>query len=217
MNWSLNEIEALAKKATRGAGYSWGLAEEAGKATRWLCAMGLPGTEALSDLLNETDRQAYATLCPQDISVTWAASGGTLCPLATGASLCDLAHDLAGERVIRIGHVAWPVLLYPYVAAAADMAGAALSLQWAGVVMTRRDSQTWVSSADDSFASHSDAHSAIIAPAQTPEGRIMRRGYRGDVSLQAAEALNRLAHRTYAPETEERRLAGAGAGLTDND
>ena len=30
MSWSLGEIEGLAKKATRGAGYSWGLAEEAG-------------------------------------------------------------------------------------------------------------------------------------------------------------------------------------------
>ena len=31
MSWSLGEIEGLAKKATRGAGYSWGLAEEAGR------------------------------------------------------------------------------------------------------------------------------------------------------------------------------------------
>ena len=33
MNLSLNEVDAMAKKAARGAGYSWGLAEEAGKAT----------------------------------------------------------------------------------------------------------------------------------------------------------------------------------------
>ena len=31
------------------------------------------------------------------------------------------------------------------------------------------------------------------------------------------ETLGRLAHRTYAPATPESRLAGAGAGLTDND
>ena len=29
--------------------------------------------------------------------------------------------------------------------------------------------------------------------------------------------LGRFAHRTYAPATQESRLAGAGAGLTDND
>ncbi|NND22495.1 MAG: DUF3726 domain-containing protein, partial [Silicimonas sp.] len=38
MSYSLNEVEATAKKAARGAGYPWGLAEEAAKATRWLCA-----------------------------------------------------------------------------------------------------------------------------------------------------------------------------------
>ncbi|MEL7259121.1 MAG: DUF3726 domain-containing protein, partial [Pseudomonadota bacterium] len=46
MSWSLNEVESLARKAARGAGYSWGLAEEAGKATRWTCAAGWPGGTA---------------------------------------------------------------------------------------------------------------------------------------------------------------------------
>ncbi|MEX5611478.1 DUF3726 domain-containing protein, partial [Pseudomonas protegens] len=32
MHASLNEIESLCKKAARGAGRAWGLAEEAGKA-----------------------------------------------------------------------------------------------------------------------------------------------------------------------------------------
>ena len=31
------------------------------------------------------------------------------------------------------------------------------------------------------------------------------------------DTLNRFAHRTYAPATEESRLLGAGAGLSDND
>ena len=51
MTWSLNEIESLAKNATRGAGRDWGLAEEAGKATRWLCAAGWPGADLLAELL----------------------------------------------------------------------------------------------------------------------------------------------------------------------
>ena len=43
MTFSLNEIEAIGKRAARGAGLPWGLAEEAGKAARWLTARGLPG------------------------------------------------------------------------------------------------------------------------------------------------------------------------------
>ena len=217
MNWSLNEIEALAKKATRGAGYTWGLAEEAGKATRWLCAMDLPGTEFLSDLLEQTDGATYAALCPQDTGGAWEATGGALCPLIAGAAMCDLATDLAGGREIRLGRVLRPVLLYPYVAAAADMSGASLSLSWHGAAMTRHGGRTFLSATDAQSVNAPETDSARIALMQEAEGEIVRRKYRGVVSPAAAEALNRLAHRTYAPETEERRLAGAGAGLTDND
>ena len=40
MTWSLNELEAEVKKAIKGAGLSWGLAEEGSKAVRWLAAHG---------------------------------------------------------------------------------------------------------------------------------------------------------------------------------
>ena len=49
MNYSLNAVESTAKRAARGAGYPWGLAEEAGKATRWLSHQGLEGCGALFD------------------------------------------------------------------------------------------------------------------------------------------------------------------------
>ena len=48
---SLNEIESLALKAARGAGMSWGLAEEAAVAASWLAARSLPWAETLADLL----------------------------------------------------------------------------------------------------------------------------------------------------------------------
>ena len=51
MSYSLNEMEATAKRAARGAGYSWGLAEEASKATRWLCTQGLDGAAELAHVL----------------------------------------------------------------------------------------------------------------------------------------------------------------------
>ncbi|MEM6635582.1 MAG: DUF3726 domain-containing protein [Pseudomonadota bacterium] len=48
---TLSEITATATKATRAAGFSWGVAEEAGLAVRRLSAHGLPGAEALAVLL----------------------------------------------------------------------------------------------------------------------------------------------------------------------
>ena len=51
MSWSLGETSALALKATRGAGLSWGLAEEAAGAVAWLHERGLPGVAALCSYL----------------------------------------------------------------------------------------------------------------------------------------------------------------------
>ena len=38
-----------------------------------------------------------------------------------------------------------------------------------------------------------------------------------EVSAEAINILESFAHKTYAPATEASRIAGAGAGLTDND
>ncbi len=62
---SLNEIEALARKAARGGGMSWGLAEEAGKAVRWLSDNGFPGPWLLSKLLLQNDGKPYSELALQ--------------------------------------------------------------------------------------------------------------------------------------------------------
>ncbi len=72
---SLNEIDAMARKAARGAGYAWGLAEEAGRAVRWLEARGLPG---LAALLRHLERGA-----PNETS-----------PLLAGATLSDRARAI---------------------------------------------------------------------------------------------------------------------------
>ncbi|MGR3485095.1 MAG: DUF3726 domain-containing protein [Paracoccaceae bacterium] len=63
---SLGEVEALSRKAARGAGLPWGLAEEAGRAVRHLHALGLDGASALAACL-----------------------GRPGCPIAAGCALSD--------------------------------------------------------------------------------------------------------------------------------
>ena len=55
MSWSVGESGALALKAARGAGMSWGQAEEASFAVRWLQQRGAPGVEALANYLASYD------------------------------------------------------------------------------------------------------------------------------------------------------------------
>ena len=45
--YSLGEIEAQCKKASKGVGLSWGLAEEAGLIARHLSEFNLPGSDTV--------------------------------------------------------------------------------------------------------------------------------------------------------------------------
>ena len=95
MSYSLNEIEALSKRAARGAGMAWGMAEESGKAVRWLESHNLPGVTLLAELLTRNDHTPHGTIAPQSLEGVWSASSGTLCPLLAGAALNDCADRLA--------------------------------------------------------------------------------------------------------------------------
>ena len=114
MNLSLNELNTLAKRAARGAGYSWGLAEEAGKATRWLCSHGLDGIGQLSQLLESEMNIAPSTHRPEEAGDVWQATE-SLCPLVTGTYLCDSAKTLV-QRTLEIRDIVAPSLLLPFVA-----------------------------------------------------------------------------------------------------
>lgn len=214
---SLNEIEALARKAARGAGLGWGLAEEASHTTRWLCAMGLPGGECLAALLETLDGTDPAAFRPDPVQGRWRAPGGTLCPLATGAALSDRAAQLAAGPRVTLGRTRFPLLLFPAIAGAADATGAALSLCWPGASLTRAGGESLVEPADPARLGAARVDSAEIGPAGAAGGTALPRAWRGRISPGAERALQHLAQRTYAPESEQSRLGGAGAGLTDND
>lgn len=217
MTWSLGEIESTAKKAARGAGMAWGIAEEAGRATRWLCAAGWPGAESLAALLQAEDGAAWADLRPRIAGDAWTARGGLLCPIAAGAAIADRAQDWAAGGSARLGPVAHPLLLVPFAAMAADIAGTTLRIGWVGVDITRGKGETRARIADAAAVAAPRADTVTLAPAELAGGQPITRVYRGEVTPEAAQILGGFEHRTYAPATPESRLAGAGAGLSDND
>lgn len=88
--YSLSEIEAHAKKAVRGAGFDWGHAEEAAKAVRLLAAHQLPGAEALAFYLAERAESGVDAFDGPVVDDEWsAADAEVLCPVLSGAVLCD--------------------------------------------------------------------------------------------------------------------------------
>jgi len=99
MTYALGEIETLCRKAARGAGHSWGVAEEAGRAARWLCAHGFKGAELI-----------HSCLAPGDEA------------LGVGVKLADFPCDQALPRI-----AAFEALL-PFAAIAAQRLGKTCTL-----------------------------------------------------------------------------------------
>jgi len=168
MNWSLNETQALCRKAARGAGMAWGLADDAGFAARWLEDRGQGGAAQLAALLPDWATRAEAGTCPIRRGTAW-------------ADLGQAPTDLSDPEP----------LLWPFLALVAAVTNVAV---------------TW------------GAGNAI-----SPDGGLTLSGktqaVRGRAAPDAATiaTLETFAARTYAPATEASRLAGAGAGTSDND
>ena len=56
---SLSEIETVSKRATKAAGFSWGVAEEVGKNIRIIEMYGLPGIKNLNDYFKKKKRNKF--------------------------------------------------------------------------------------------------------------------------------------------------------------
>ncbi len=219
LTWSLGEVEAACRKAARGAGASWGIAEEAGRAARWLAARGFPGPGLVADLLTANDRVPYDHLAPMAEHGVWRARGGRLCPLVAGAAICDRAAEIAAGRIVETGAVGHPLLLAPQADAAARRAGVAVVLEWDGAALVLAEGGLWLE-AEPAALLLAAAPRAVLRRADAPVGGARRAADPEAgriVSSAVAERLAALAARTHAPETASGRLSGAGAGLTDDD
>ncbi|KIC23030.1 MULTISPECIES: DUF3726 domain-containing protein [unclassified Leisingera] len=209
MSYALNEVEATAKRAARGAGYDWGLAEEAAKATRWLCAQGLDGSDVLAGLLEAGYAVDLSAHVPQGLQAEWQAAA-PLCPLVTGAALSDCAARLQAAP-LAIGPVSQPAMILPFAAMAARRLAVCVTVEGEGfqAVTDGTGLQCEGTLPNEAARLTIRAAGSLSNPYPTCT--------RAEPEEAAWAVLNRFAHKTYAPATEESRRLGAGAGLSDND
>lgn len=198
MSWSLGEIRALSIKAARGAGMDWGMAEEAGFAVQWLEAHGLPSTKILAQYLSTVHRKTNFDY--------------DNCPLKLGC----LISDTGDWNALGNTATAEPLLLVPFIANAVGEDSVELVWMKNKLVIhkdgvTTDDVETLDSNVGRSNHIFSVALSTIAKNILEPKNRVL------DDAKPHVAILNALAHKTYAPATAASRLAGAGAGLNDND
>ncbi|MEX0344788.1 MAG: DUF3726 domain-containing protein [Rhizobiaceae bacterium] len=208
MSWSLVETRALAAKATRGAGFSWGLAEDAGFAVQWLQSHGAPGVEALAKLLEWTEKSENRCSPVRDGGKE-GKPDAPFNPLELGAALMDAKRcGYSG-----LGHVCQPLLLVPFIAASAPKNGCRLTLDDNSIVL----GADCVFSTANREALLPDSAFCVLSAMDDDLPASVRQMRVPEYEKTAIERLGRFAARTLAPATEASRMAGAGAGLTDND
>jgi hypothetical protein len=216
VNASLNEIEGLCKKAARGAGLSWGLAEEAGRAARWLSAHGLDGPQLLSTQLRLDDGCSYSQLTPETADESWQVPGQAMCSLIAGVTLSDHAYLLRDVGQIQLRQVSQPQLLLPFISAAVRQLGVSLQLSWPDCVLEfALTGEVVIQQAEGLLAAQVAQVTCTYTGADMGGGEALN-GPLPALDSGVHDYLNSLAERTYVPASEASRLLGAGAGLSDN-
>ncbi|QKC86628.1 DUF3726 domain-containing protein [Mesorhizobium sp. NZP2077] len=189
MDLSLNEVETLSTKAARGAGFSWGLAEDIGRAARRIAVEDENWGQALLGLLDNA--QSFAPPDPLR-AARWRIgeadvhAGRPLCPIRTAALLLDDPPP-AEVMPLTILEVALPVWLDAMLRRSIMRVARPAALPRADVVIER--------------------HLHIAQPVV---------GRRGAIEGETLAALNAFAARTYVPESERSRTRGAGGGRVDD-
>lgn len=209
---SIGELEALVLKACRGAGYSWGLSQDAGRAASWLAVRGLPSADLFAAFLHQIDATDPIAIAPRGLSPK-VNDDSPRCPIATGALISD--YGLSVDESINVGSVYAPAILIPFVASCAKTAGIGLCMRCDRTETTFCSDGQLISSAEeiDAFTVATVSITRLDAPDELPVQAEHRRALVAETKLQILESL---AHRTYVEASDQSR-SGAGAGLTDND
>ena len=188
---SLNEVETLSTKTARGAGFSWGLAEDIGRAARRIAVEDDNWGVAMLSLAENA--QSFAAPDPAR-AACWRKGEADkpaerpLCPIRTAALLLDDPLP-ASVLPLTITGVGLPVWLD------AMLRRSAMRLARPVGPVTRADVVV--------------EHRAEIEQSAT--------GRRGAIDERTLAALNSFAGKTYVPESERSRVRGAGGGRVDDE
>ena len=212
MNLSFDEYGALVAKAFRGAGYPWGLTEDASWAARRLAEVDETSPEVVLDLLAAQSLGKGVAGMP---NADWSTNDAALCPICVGTAILD-----SRTADVTLGPVYAPELLTPFLIQLlgsdpqkSDAKFGEIRWETGGCIVSaqkisRVGSRTTIAG-QVQISMRVDLPAGRRWGSDTSFGRVI-------LETNQLEQLERLAHRIYAPATNESR-SGAGAGSTDND
>ncbi len=202
---SFSEIDTTSKRASKAAGYAWGVAEEIGKNMRNLEMFGLPGVKNLNLYLQKIKKNP--TERPKKIAKENKPQSKDFCPIYCGTSFLDNCKMLESLKLIKFFNVSYPLLLLPFLSRASDIVGKRISVQY--------EENNFLLNFDKTIFSKNNKSNHIISSAKEITIEFLENN--NSFSAQEWKELYKLSEETFVEETDSLKKKGAGAGLTDND
>ena len=201
---SLSEIETVSKRASRAAGFSWGVAEEVGKNIRILEMFGLPGIKNLNDYYKKKKEMKFENL--NLINSDNKSVKSKVCPIVVGINFLDQINTLEALNEINFEKIAYPLLFLPFLSRSSEIIGKRL--------FVKLDDKEFLLNFNNNIYSNF-LKNEIIELAQNVSVKFIN-----NIDLFTENEwheLYRLSENTFVEESDALKQDGAGAGLTDND
>ena len=209
--YSLGEIEAHCKKAAKGVGLSWGVAEEAGLIARHLSELHLPGPDAIYSNLKFIEDNEGETL-GIDLRVLKQFNkplSGFLLGIALLDNLAEFIHQELNVSNEVIGPLA--------------VVGALLRLKNEKYFFSVKWEDCQIIVNQDGFnlngknLNPQSVKGLAVSILTSPAKPFFKQISNERSKIYNWDSLTNMAHKTYVPESIQSRLLGAGAGDNENE
>ena len=201
---SLSEIETTSKRASRAAGFSWGIAEEVGKSVRLLELFGFSGIKNLNQYYQNKRKENFEKL--KLIKANNESSKFNYCPIILGVSFIDQIKTIENFKICKFQSIAYPLLFLPFLSRGSEIIGKKILFKF--------DNNKFLLNFNINISSNFIENEFPIIADNVEISFIDNKDTFSEAEW---ENLYKLSEETFVEETESLKQGAAGAGLTDND
>ena len=201
---SLSEIETTSKRASRGVGFSWGIAEEVGKCIRLLELFGLPGIKNLNEYYQKIDKENFDNI--KLINQKNTSNKNSFCPISLGVSCLDQIRKIEDYNECLFKNVAYPLLLLPFLSRSSEIIGKK--------ILVVLDKYEFLLNFNTNILSNSLKKEF---PSKAKIVKIFFFDNKDSFTDYDWKNLYKLSENTFVEESDSLKKGAAGAGLNDND
>ena len=201
---SLSEIETTSKRASRAAGFSWGVAEEIGKNIRLLELFGFAGIKNLNEYFSSKTNEKFENL--NLISKNNDSGKYPYCPIILGVNFLDQIRTLEKFQKITFNKISFPLLILPFLSRSSEIIGKKIHIKF--------DQVEFLLNFNVNISSNLLNQDYPIITKNVEINIIENKD---NFSEQEWKNLYKFSEETFVEETDSLKQGAAGAGLTDND